>query len=192
MADILATVADLRTLLGEDGTGLADVEGQLLLELATGAVQAAAGQLLLAQVDDEATLIGTMDSWLALPEQPVTGVTSVTVDGDAVTDFTRFGARLWRESGWSTDPYRPTPVAVVYSHGYATGDQRLQLARSAVLATAAQMFANPGGATGLSVDDYREQYSQSSDSDLAGMVPARLRAALRRAYGRRGGLVRVG
>jgi hypothetical protein len=191
MPDMLASVADLHSLLGEDATTLPVGEAELLLSLATGAVQSAAGQRITVLAGDEVTLMGTTESWLSLPERPVTAVTSVTVDGGAVTDYTRFGARLWRESGWSTGAYRPTPVTVVYSHGYVDGDQELQFARSATLAVASKMFTNPIGATGLSIDDYSEQYSQSTNSDLMGLIPERLRKALRRAYGSRGGLVRV-
>lgn len=191
MADTLATVADLRTLLGEDATGLTDIEAGLMLELATGAVQAAAGQDIL-QATETITLAGTTESWLSLPQRPVTAVSSVSLDGDTVTDYKRFGDRLWRKDGWADSPYEPSEVAVAYTHGLASSDQRIQLARSATLAIAAQMFSNPNGATGFSIDDYREQYSQSTNSDIAGLVPDRLQKALRRQYGPRGRLVRIG
>lgn len=191
MADMLATAADLRTLLGEDSTSLPDAEANLMLELATGAVQAAAGQDIL-QATETVTMMGTTESWLNLPQRPVTEVTSVSLDGESVTDFKRFGDRLWREDGWASAAYEPSEVEVVYTHGFAVADQGIQLARSAALTIAAQMFSNPSGATGFSIDDYREQYSQSSTSDLAGLVPERLRSALRRKYGSRGRMVRIG
>lgn len=190
MADLLATVADLRTLLGEDATSLPDAEATLLLEMATGAVQAAAGQDIVQRVDDTVTLMGTVSSWLHLPQLPVTAVSAVTLDGQAVGDHKVVGARLWREGGWASNPGTPSTVEVTYTHGYADGDPGLQLARSAVLATASQMFSNPTSATGFSIDDYREQYAQSSE--MAGTVPQRLQKALRRQYGPRGRLVRIG
>jgi hypothetical protein len=191
MADKLATPADLRTLLGEDSASLTDAEAELMLELATGAVQAAAGQDIL-EATETITLIGTVESWLSLPQRPVTAVSSVSLDGDTVTDYKRFGDRLWREDGWASSAYEPSEVQVAYTHGLASTDQRIQLARSAVLAIAAQLFSNPNGATGFSIDDYREQYSQSASSDIAGLVPSRLQKALRRKYGPRGRLVRIG
>ena len=45
MADMLATAGDLRDLLGEDDDTLPDEQAELLLELATGEVQAATGVL---------------------------------------------------------------------------------------------------------------------------------------------------
>lgn len=189
MADLLATVEDLRTFLGEDSTSLPNVEAELLLELATGAVQAAAGQDIVQRVDDTATLMGTVGSWLHLPQLPVTAVSTVTLDGAAVSDWKRFGARLWREAGWAASPYQPSTVEVVYTHGYAPGDEGIQLARQVTLMRAGQAFADPGGrATAFSVDDYREQYVQTSAEDL----PTQLRAALRKKYGPRGRLVTVG
>jgi len=80
-------------------------------------------------------------------------------------------------------------VAVTYSHGYADGAQELQLARSAVLGVVRDAAANPTGATSLRIDDYAETYSAVNARLEAS---ANLRQALRRQYGRRGGLVRVG
>ena len=96
MADMLATAADLRALLDEDDTSLPDPKAELLLQLATGAVQAAAGQQLVASTGDTVQLMGDTDAWFTLPQRPVTAVASVTVDGATVTDYKRFGDRLGR------------------------------------------------------------------------------------------------
>lgn len=192
MADILGSITDLRTLLGVDATELPDGEATLLLELATGEVQAAAGQELVQRTGDTVTLVGTTDGWLDLPQRPVQSVTTVKIDGSAITDYSRFGARLWREAGWSAGPYTPTPVEVTYDHGYADTDPQLQLARSVALAAAVYMYTDPTGkATGFSIDDYREQYAGTSGSD-SGVVTAGVRKSLRRQYGPRGRLSRVG
>ncbi len=188
---MLATPDDLRNLLGEDSDSLPDAEVELLLQLATGAVQAAAGQELV-EATSTIEIVGTVDSWLPLPQQPVTSVEGVALDDAEIADYKRFGARLWRAAGWAFSPYVPATVKVTYTHGYPEGAPALALARSAVLALAAQMYSNPTGATGLSIDDYREQYSQSAASDLTGLVPANLVRALRRQYGARGRLVKVG
>lgn len=191
---MLATVEGLRSLLKEDAAGLTDDDATLLVELATGAVQAAARQNLVRTTDDTITLMGTQDQWLDLPQGPVTAVTAVAIDGVAVTvgtDYKRFGARLWRRRGWARCD-EPSEVTVTYTHGYEDWDPKLGLARSAVLTVAARMFANPIGATGLSIDDYSQQFSGSSNSDLSGMVPAHLQAVLRRTYGPRARMVRIG
>lgn len=191
MADLLATAADLRSLLKEDAVGLPDTDAVILLQLATGAVQGAVGQDLVLRLDDAVVLMGTHDQWFDLPQRPVTAVASVAVDGVAVTDYKLFGDRLWRSLGWAVYPCEPSTVAVTYSHGYVPDAPRLQAARSATLALAAQMFANPLGASALSIDDYSQQFSRSGD-DLAGLVPENLRRSLRRAYGPRGRLTRIG
>lgn len=178
MADLLAEVGDLSTFLGEDIEP--DVE-QLLLELATAGVQVSAGQQIVEVVDDTVELIGGRDKWLPLPQRPVSAVASVEIDGSVVTDYTLFGSRLWRRQGWAPT-YKPSTVKIVYTHGYPAGDQGLQLARQATLMTAAQMRANPTGATGFGIDDYREQYSHAADR-IAGEVPRSLGNALRQRYG---------
>lgn len=192
MADLLATPDDLRRLLDEDADGLPDAAAELLLGLATGAVQDAAGQELLLHEDDAVELMGTTESWFTLPQRPVTAVTSVRLDGALITDYKKFGDRLWRRAGWATCYTEPSTVAVVYSHGFADWDNKLSSARAAVLALAARMHANPIGATGLSIDDYSQQFSQSANSDLSGLVPENLRRSLQRTYGARGRLSRIG
>ncbi|WP_409186719.1 hypothetical protein F9C11_21760 [Amycolatopsis sp. VS8301801F10] len=191
MADMLATAADLRALLEEDTTSLPDAKAELLLQLATGAVQAAARQQLVFVADDTVQLLGDTDAWFTLPQRPVTAVGTVKLDGNTVTDWKRFGARLWRRCGWATCPGEPSIVEATYSHGYQDTDPNLGLARSAVLAVAARMFANPVGATGMSIDDFSQQFGQAASSDLSGLVPANLAKSLRRAYGARAGYVRL-
>lgn len=196
MADQLATPADLASLLQQD---LDTATATLLVEAATAVVQeAAGGQRILQVVGDTFTVTGTTDSWLDLPQIPVTAVSAVTIDGDALTAGTagdpptryrRRGNRLWRGDGWQIWTGEPSEVAGTYTHGYAAGNQRLQLARSAVLALAAVPYSNPAGAISVKIDDYAEAYSAVS----ARMEASKgLKAALRRQYGRRSGLVRIG
>lgn len=189
MADQLATQADLEALLQ---TTLPAATATLILEAATAVVQAAAGQRLIAVVDDEIELPGTGDVWLQLPERPVTAVSSASIDGTALTfgaDLRVSGSALWRRTGWAACSWEPSSITVVYSHGYAADDQALQLARSAVLGIARTAAANPSGATQVAIDDYRAAYESTAAAMEAS--PA-LRAALRKQYGRKGGLVRIG
>lgn len=194
MGDLLASAASLRALPNVALAALTDEQANKVLEMATAAVQAACGgQFLVEYQDDAAELMGTSDSWLDLPQRPVTTVASVTVDAVAVTDFKKFGARLWRRCGWATCRWEPSEVAVTYSHGYAPGDQRLEFASSIALTVAAQIGSDPTGKlTGMSIDDYRENYRQGAGEALAGMIPEPVRRSLRRQYGRRAGLVRIG
>jgi len=103
MALTLATAGDLNSFLQ---TTVDSTLATLLLETATAIVQEAAGGQLIAQVlADTATVAGYTDSWLDLPQIPVSNVTSVTLDGTTLTagataDYQRFGNRLFRRQGW--------------------------------------------------------------------------------------------
>ena len=135
MADQLVTPEDLASFLQQD---LDLATATLLIEAATAVVQeAAGGQRILQVAGDTATLIGTTDSKLDLPQIPVTAVTSVTLDGTALTagsaggvtsTYRRIGSKLWRTDGWQTYIGEPSTVVVVYTHGYPAAHQRLQRA----------------------------------------------------------------
>ena len=189
MVDLLATPEDLASALQQN---LDASTATLWLEVATAVVQeAAGGQRILQVVDDTFSLLGTTDSWLDLPQRPVTAVSGVEIDGEPVTDWVRFGSRLWRRCGWSACPHEPTTVTGVYTHGYPDGAQELQLARGAVLGLAQTAYSMPaGGAVQREqIDDYAVAYAAVRSALDAS--PA-LTAALRRKYGRRAGIVRIG
>lgn len=192
MADQLATSADLANKLQRDLATLNADTATLLLDTATGLVQDEVRQRLVEVVGDTFTLLGTAESWLSLPERPVTDVTAVALDGEALTfgdDLKRFGSRLWRREGWQVDRHAPATVTGTYTHGYPSGAQRLQTARGIVLAMCAQAYENATGVRGEAIDDYRVQW----DEVAARMeLSEHARRTLRRAYGRRAGLVRIG
>lgn len=223
MADQLATTTDLANLLQIDVGSLNTAAATLLMETATSVVQeACGGQRLIQVVGDVMPIMGTTDSWLPLPQLPVTAVTAVTLDGTALTvgtgtnQYQVFGNRLWRAQGWQTqygypfwdsfgqgEPWwsfappnftwpaqTPSLVVATYTHGFAAGAQQLQLARSAVLSLASTAYANPSGASSESIDDYTVQFGRLLDAPL--VLSSYLKAALRRQYGRRAGLVRLG
>jgi hypothetical protein len=210
MADQLATPEDLASFLQQD---LDLSTATLLVEVATAVVQqAAGGQRIVQVVGDVCSILSTSDSWLDLPQIPVTAVTSVVLDGLTLTvdtDYKRFGNRLWNRYGWqnklgwvygwdwrpSYAPFgtpwtgqEPSLSAVTYTHGYASGSQELQLGRGAVLALG-RAYMNPSGVTHEKIDDYMVAFDAMS---AAMESTPHLKAALRRAYGRRGGLVRIG
>lgn len=194
MADSLLAPPALSNFLGED---LDLAQETALLEQATAIVQDAAGQRLVRVENDEVTLIGSAEHWLTLPERPVVSVSAVEIDGNAVTDFQVRKHRLWRDQGWQASSLLllwsraepPSLIDVTYTHGYDDNDQALEFARSVVKTVAAQLNGNPLGATGFSIDDYREQYSQAGSAAVSGAVPESLRLALRRRYGLRTGML---
>lgn len=194
MADQLCEPEDLAALLESD---LDAYKAIMLVEAGTAVVQATTGrppQRILEVADDEITLMGTTAAWLHLPQRPVSAVASVNIDDaddDLVegTDFKRFGSRLWRSCGWATCWTEPSTIAVVYTHGHPTGDQGLQLARSAVISLIRGVYDNPGGAQRVAIDDYSAAYAAMSAQMDASPF---LQEALRRQYGAGAGLVAVG
>jgi hypothetical protein len=196
LADQLATPSDLASFLQSD---LDLSTATLVIECATAVIQVATGgQRIVEVVDDTANLTGTSDSWLGLPQIPVTVVTAVTLDGSALaagapgsggSTYRLRGNRLWRGDGWQQFCNEPSDVAVTYTHGYAAGAQELQLARQACLTLAAAPYSNPDGASSVKIDDYAAAYEAISARMEASPY---LKAALRKQYGRRAGLVRIG
>lgn len=214
MADQLATPADLASLVqGDVDTSTAT----LLIEMATAVVQqAAGGQRIVQVVGDVLTMGCYSDSWLDLPQIPVTAVASVVLDGTLLTagaDYKVVGNKIFRRTGWQSNtgyPWdwqyggnwppgalippgypvqEPSSVVVTYTHGYAAGSQDLQLGRGAALSLAKGGYSNPSGASSESIDDY----SISFDAMSAQMDAApHLQAALAKKYGRRAGLIRIG
>ena len=185
---MLITPEELASYLQED---LDTATATLVIEIATGVVQAATSQRLVQVVDDPFTIyLDEYDTsrWLELPELPVTAASGFMVGATAVTDVTLDASRgrLYRPCGWRSStvypPSSPSTVTGIYTHGYATGDRRLQLARSVVLVLAAACYGNPSAATREQIDDYAVQYTETATARLD-ETPATV-AALRRAYGR--------
>lgn len=175
MADQLATPSDLASWLQQD---LDASTAGLLLECATGVIQATVGQRIV-RATTTPSLPGTCGQWLNLPQWPVVSVASVELDGTAITDWELIGVRLWRAGGWQPSG---TPVVVepTYTHGYASNDQALQFGRSAALSLCAPFYSNPGGASSVKIDDYAETYGAMTAAMTAN---THLAAALRAAYG---------
>lgn len=192
MADQIVPGTEITSLLG-----VSSAEGERLADEATSLVQEAVDQRLVEVIDDQLTIMGTTDSWLALPERPVSSVSLVEINGEAVTDYKLVGSRLWRACGWSSPTtntikiYEPSAVDVTYTHGYPDGAQRLERAKTAVRGLAFELSDNPAGSSaGYSVDDYREDGRPGDDGGVK--VPESVAKSLRRYYGRRAGLVRAG
>lgn len=162
MADQLITAVELAGWLHIDPVDLDAPAAEFAINAATAAVQRAARQRLVQVAGDTVERVGTPSPWLTLPQRPVTAVTSVTLDGAAVTDFVAYSSQLWRAAGWQLcGTGRPTKVVVVYDHGWPAEDQQLQTARGYTFALAAPVYDNPTLAEALAIDDYRASYGQS-------------------------------
>lgn len=195
MADLLATPGDLASLLQRDLNTLDLASLTLALEISTGLVQATARQRLVEVINDADTVYGGSDQLLRLPERPVTAVSSVTYQGSPLTQGTASGTwrlaknGIWRDCGWTADEWcAPSPVGVVYSHGYADGHQKLQPARGATLSLSRAVFTNPDGTIREQIDDYSVAYEAAT---VALEGSSALRAMLRSQYGSRAAMVRV-
>ncbi len=197
--DQLASPADIAAALQAEVTDIHIAAATIWAEACTAVVQAAAGnQRILQVINDSAELTGLTCRWLDLPQIPVTSVASVTLDGTLLTavqpggdsaGYRLVGNRLWRTGGWQTYTGEPSLVVVVNTHGYPPGSQDLQLARAAVITLARSAYSNPSGAASEKIDDYAVAYEKAAAA-MENMP--NLRASLRRKYGRRGGLVRIG
>lgn len=192
MADQLATPADLASLLQQD---VDTATATLLIEVGTAVVQATVGQRLVQIVNDVVLLdLDQHDSsdYLTLPQWPTTAVSAVLIGALPVTDYSvqLRRNRIFRPCGWRSTllgyPGQPSQVSVTYTHGYPAGDQRLQLARGAVLSLAGSAYGNPSGATREQIDDYSVQYEAAAARMDA--APS-LAALLRRQYSRSAGSV---
>lgn len=199
MADLLASTSDLASALQIDVADLNTASATIALAAATAVVQeAAGGQRIVQVVGDTATIVGTTESVLWLPQRPATTITTVTYDGTVLTAGTGTTAttykvvgvsRLWRSLGWQAALYQPSSVVVVYTHGYAAGSQDLELGKSFCLSLAKEAYSNPSGAASEAIDDYRVAYERAAAAMEASPYMGR---ALMRKYGRTAGLVRAG
>lgn len=142
---------------------------------ATAAVRDAAG-CAISRETVTVRIMGGGGTWLPLP-MPAS-VSSVTIDGEPVTDFVTWPDRLWRATGWGRFP---TVVSVSGSFGHDPVPADvvrlvLDLARLMDSAVASDPLVESE-----SVDDYRATYAQPDGVSLA-EIPERTRAALRRRF----------
>lgn len=179
--DDLATSADLQA-RGVDTTDTARVAA--VLAAASAAVRDAAG-CPISSVEATVTLPAPppFDQWLELPS-PTTAVTSVEVDGEAVTDFTRQGSVLWRSCGWRST-WEPVNVDVTLTFGYAEVPADV-VALVCDLAHASLLQDGPvaSNVTSVALDDWRETYATGADAQASVFeIPPRTRAWLRQRFG---------
>lgn len=188
MADQLATPQDLASLLQLTYASLTAAQQAtmaMLVEMATARVQRAAGGQRIVDIEDDEAVIDVIVNdgewmWLDLPQYPIRSVSSVTLDGTAITDWYLRQQRLYRASGWVNSISPPSQAVVVWSHGYAAGSQWLQLGRDMTLSLGQLGYGNPGGATSESIDDYRVTYAEA---DARMHMTESMRGAIADAYG---------
>lgn len=131
------------------------------------------------------TFRGVRNQYLALPGGPIRSVTTVTLDGTAVTDYAIDGNRLWRLGSWGDVS---KPVVVTWTHGYDSPPE--DITRLVCLMVAAGVnaaddgFAGHRGLTYESIDDYRAGYQQGDDENVdPAALSERTKRALRDRFG---------
>lgn len=191
MLDPLAAAADL-TARGITVASGEETMVAVFLDEASAAVREAAG-VPISKATSTVSLAGTTDRWLRLPGPPVTDVTDVTVDGDAVTDWKLSDGMLWRRCGWQPD-CEPVRVSLTQTHGLAEVPadivgmvcsmvaMALRASRSSVDGTGATPL--PQDVTSVSIDDYRVAFRQDGDRNLTVFtIPERVQRSLRARFG---------
>lgn len=114
------TVSDIEDTLGTTLTAAQQTQAGFLITAATGAIREAAGSNI-TETTATVELEGHNERKLHVPLQPLTAVTSVQIDGEAVTDWTQVGQALWRSYGWTRGVlWRPAVVTLALTYGHAT------------------------------------------------------------------------
>lgn len=168
MADMLAEPDELRTFIGRDD--LDDAHATLALTLATGLVQNACRQRLVAVADDVAVLTPERRPYLLLPERPVTAVTTVEATNYGDTAWQELDATRWQlvngngalmyDVGLDWD--FPN-VRVTYDHGFAVIPEDL---RAVVLGIAMRTVTNPNGVRSEQIGSYSYTLATGSTDGL--------------------------
>lgn len=131
------------------------------------------------------------DTYLDLPGKPVTSVTTVTVDGTAVTDYDLIHGRLYRRCGWGG--CEPVKIVATYTHGFAEVPANvLQLVCD--LAIAGMDHAADGAidprVISEKIDDYSVTFAQGYESMASVFeLPRLTRNALAAQFGGGAGMV---
>lgn len=193
MADQLASPEDLASAVQADVDTASAV---LAVEIATAVVQAACGgRRIVRVIDDSEEVWGGGDQLLRLKNAPIVSITSVTYNGSTLAQGTASGTwrrakcGLWRDLGWAETYGEPLATTVVYTHGFADGQQELQLGRGAALGLAKGLFQSPSGVViREQIDDYSVAYAEAS---AALEASPSLKGLLRKQYGPKARLVSV-
>lgn len=165
----LATAADLPAAYASNDLALA------ALQVASSAIRDAAGAPI-SPGESTVTVSAVHGQLLRLPGI-VRDVSSVVMDGQAVTDYIVMAEGLWRDCGWG---HRPVPVVVTYTHGHSVPEDIVHLCAQLAVAYIDHIAAGGGSLAGVksvSLDDASETYT---DEAAALVSPAEIQQSTRR------------
>lgn len=156
-----ASLDDLNAILGQS---IDETLGELVLDLASGAIRSWTRQSFDYVEDDTISVSGNWDTILVLPERPVAAITSISVDAEELdTDSWRLdGDVLYRTARWGGPK---VTVEVVYTHGYEILPDDI---RGFCLRLAARWLTNPQGLRTESIGTY----SVGFGGDITGALVA--------------------
>jgi hypothetical protein len=180
-----ASAADLQARMGKAFTPEQVLKANLILAGATAYIRACTDQWISVVADDVITIDAPISDTIWLPQRPVQSVATVKVDGSLTTAWKLRGSRLIKVDlngcPWATSS-EPHEVEIAYTHGFATTDERFDLARDACLSLAMHRLSNPLNLISESVDDYSRTFNNGATE---GSEWYALDRALRKQYGRR-------
>jgi hypothetical protein len=157
-----------------------------LLDAVSAAVRDAAGTPI-TEIATTVTIPTECSHRIELPSRPVTGVTSVTLDGQPVTGWRLVGSSLWLDRLWRTPNTPPGLLTCEYTSGYSETPPDIEkLVATFVAAGLYEYRDGIGSRRGLSsvgIDDFRETYTRGEDEiiDMT-QLPASTRRMLRERF----------
>lgn len=164
---------------------------QKALDVASAAIREAAGSAI-GVLTSVVTVTGGTGRLLSLPG-PVGAVTSVLVDGAAVTDYKALPEGLYRHCGWDgwdswSRQRGPSVVTVSLTHGLATVPADLVDLCAQLAVSWLQHNEGGGGSTAgltsVKLDDAAETYSDESSGQVSPVyIPAATRQWLAARFG---------
>lgn len=204
--DMFASTDDFAAMLGISLTANEEDRATTLLALASGLIREAAnGQTISLVTDDVYTRKGTTDQRILLPQRPVVAVSSVTLDGAALTadsDWYLDGDELVRRTATLVTPavleaetlsagfgYEWQTLEITYTHGFETIPN---LVRTIALEAVVRAWVNPGRLIQQTVAGTETTFAPYADPPRGLLLTKTEIRAIRRKFGSRGGSVWVG
>lgn len=158
------------------------------INAASAAIREAAGCAITRETST-VTMPAEVSRRFELPARPVVSVSSVLLDGEAVTDYVLRGSSIWRETSWSAPGAIPSELTVTFTHGWASVPEDIvDLACSLVAGAEAERDGGPRrGVAYERIDDYQVGYVQDAKAERVSAfeLPERTVAMLRRRFGAR-------
>jgi hypothetical protein len=169
----LATQADVEARLGRTLTaGAETTKVAALLADASAAIRSYTGQTITAVAGDVLTVDAPYTGELTLPERPVTAVTSITLDGVALTGWSwDSGHSVALPGGWSTQSSVTYPgrgvLRITYSHGYGSVPADVVAVCASMVLRAMQTTA---GVRSETLGDYSVTYAGDGSPGAVGFT----------------------